>query len=314
MKTTPLLRLTYNTLLYLFNRSHKNELNLKPEIGIGSVQIFKVEKGLQVMVWDCLFFSDIEVQNHSLHGNECNDYHLAYFVEPQGLEAISATQSFQKVTIWNTCFVTAAADYKISVVPMINYRCVSIHFSAQWLHDVLLSNCSLKVLKENIGVLKNIALFQNMKQDERTVLENILNSSRQQQLRLLNIKAVALKLTCDFLYTLKTEQPFHGRTGMHGIIDEVELYLCAHVTKKFAGTKALAEQFSISESTLKRQFKKKFGVTISAYLTKKKMQFAREQMQQKGISVTEASRMVAYQSAQSFKELYEKHYNNIRLN
>jgi AraC-like DNA-binding protein len=89
----------------------------------------------------------------------------------------------------------------------------------------------------------------------------------------------------------------------------VEKWLCEHVTKEFPGTKVLAQQFTVSESTLKRHFRKKFGMTISAYVTSKKMQYAKGLVSEQGLPFAEAARLIGYRSVQSFKEAFANYHN-----
>jgi two-component system response regulator YesN len=94
----------------------------------------------------------------------------------------------------------------------------------------------------------------------------------------------------------------------NSVICEVEQYLNSHIKGKLPVLKALAQKFSISESTLKRQFKKRLGVNISNYFINKKMEYAKQIMRENSIGVTDAAHIVGYTSVHNFITMFKKHY------
>jgi AraC-like DNA-binding protein len=242
--------------------------------------------------------------------NNRNFFTLAYFLEPQSPSVSDNPEKAQKVVPQNNLFVSSASSFCLSLRSETRYRCVSISFSRRWLLDVLQTNDTLQHLNEAVGEPGKLEVYQSIIPKERTILEDLfLSATNEQRFRSFYIKTVALQLVCDFLHRLKDEQSFMKMNSPQATPDEVEQWLCEHVTKEFPGTKVLAQQFTVSESTLKRHFKKKFGMTISAYLTGKKMQYAKELVAEQGLPFAEASRLVGYRSVQSFKEAFTNFHN-----
>jgi AraC-like DNA-binding protein len=186
---------------------------------------------------------------------------------------------------------------------------VSVSFSGNWLLNVLQTNHTLQDLQDKIGRLQKLEVVQKMTPEEREIVKELFLENRQQHFRSFYIKAAVLKLVCDFLHRLRNEQPFLAKSGISATLEEVEQYLNEHITKEFTGTKVLAEQFSVSESTLKRHFQKKYGVTIAAYITSKKMQTAKSLVDEQGIKIADAALMLGYRSIQNFKEIFTKYHH-----
>jgi AraC-like DNA-binding protein len=312
MKQVSRSSVSFDKLSSLFTRISDNRLLLHTHVGEGSIQYFKPEEGLQVNVWNCLFSEGIELYNSGRLENKQRFFTLAYIPDRNGLDFFHKSSLFEKTIPWNSLFfVSTVSDFKIAIAPATRYRCITVSFSGDWLLRVLQTN---HTLQDTISRIEKLETLQNITQEEKKVLEELFHGVvPQQYITSFHIKTAVLKLMCDFLYRIKGEQPPEENSGIHGTLDKVEQYLNQHITKEFAGTRALAEQFSVSESTLKRHFRKKYGVTISAYITSKKMQYARGLVGEKGMTMAEASRMVGYRSVQNFKEVFSKHFKSMPM-
>ncbi len=308
MKPATLPKLSLNKISNLFTGTADSGLLLDTSTGDGFIQSFKLEKGLRVNILDCSFFEGIELYNKEGEDKEQQPcFTLAYFPDRNGRELITDANRFQKPAFWNSVFFSAASDFRIAIEPATRCRCVSVSFSRDWLLNVLQTNHTLHDLKEKVSRMEKLKVMQSMTPEERELLEELFLGPKQQHFRSFYIKAAVLKLVCDFLQSFRNEQAFLVNTGLHVKFHNIEQYINEHITKAFAGTKVLAEEFSVSESTLKRHFRKKFGISVYAYITFKKMQYAKDLIHQQGITIAEASHMVGYQSVQNFKDQFRKH-------
>jgi AraC-like DNA-binding protein len=71
---------------------------------------------------------------------------------------------------------------------------------------------------------------------------------------------------------------------LNSVINLAEEHLISNLTGPLPNLKELATRLSISESTLKRHFKNKFGVNMSSYFNLRKLEFARQLMQEKNVA------------------------------
>lgn len=310
MKFTHLQKLHLDELTCLFIQTSGNRLLLQPSEGDGSAEIFRPETGLQVSIWTCRFFDGVELYKPALPDEVSNDFTIAYFLGPQNPGFPDTHGNFQRGVPRNCVFFSAASGFGMSLAPMALCRCVSISFSRKWLLNVLQTNNTLYQLGEQIIKTGKFEAFRRMTPEERSTLEELIQGAEKNHFRAFYTKAVALQVVGDFLFRLKEEQLFLSRNALQNTLKEVRQWLCEHITKEFSGTRALAKKFSISESTLKRHFRKKFGVTISAYITSKKMQYANSLVGEQGMTIAQASRITGYRSVQNFKKVFNSYVDN----
>ena len=88
----------------------------------------------------------------------------------------------------------------------------------------------------------------------------------------------------------------------------VEKILDEYVDKNLPSIKAIAKQVALSESTLKRNFKKVYGISVYELYLKKKMQLARQMLDQQPISVKEVAYMLGYEKTSNFITIFKKFY------
>ena len=116
-------------------------------------------------------------------------------------------------------------------------------------------------------------LFELMTSSEKQEVKELLDRSSSNSLGTFYVKTAVLKIICEFFNKMKGQDLLKAHSmPVHALMCEVEKYLIRQSAGKLPNLKELGKRFSISESTLKRHFKKRFGVTISTYFTEKKMQ------------------------------------------
>ncbi len=107
----------------------------------------------------------------------------------------------------------------------------------------------------------------------------------------------------------------HNHKRMHVIenrimhaekIIEAESILMEHLTKDLPRLSVIAQRVALSESTLKRYFKVMFGRSVYDYYLEKKMQVARNILQEDCLSVNEVADMVGYEKVSNFIKVFKK--------
>jgi AraC-like DNA-binding protein len=96
---------------------------------------------------------------------------------------------------------------------------------------------------------------------------------------------------------------------LHAKMLAVEKILDEYLDKNLPSIKAIAKQVALSESTLKRNFKKVYGISIYEFYLKKKMQLARHLLDQQPISVKEVAYMLGYEKTSNFITMFKKYYD-----
>lgn len=251
-----------------------------------------------------------------MHGKkfefENSYFTLAFFLNIKGLQFADNGNFLQQNIIWDTVFISAVSDYKIHIAARARVHGLSISFSKRWLNNNLFEeNIAFKNLKEKINTTDSFSLLDSMNSSEKKLIQELLETSWKKYLGSFYIKSAVLKIICDFFYKLKEKQTF----GMNALspytsIAEVEKYLCDHLLCPLPNLKDLAYKFSISESTLKRHFKKRYGVNMSTYYIQKKMEYAMHLLYEKGLNITETASVMGYSNVNHFNTIFNKYYES----
>ena len=302
-------KVSFNELISLFVKQSEDTFVLDPAIGEGYVQIFDLEKGLQARFWDCCFKNETEIYNDGSSENEKIYFTLAFFLNMQGLEFTNSNPFSQGNIIWDTAFITPACTYKINIAPEVKAHCLNISFSKRWLtNNILGSNEAFNTLKEELEMPELFPLLHAMSGEEKSLILELFDSSWKKSFGSFYIKSSILNIISDFFYSIKERETFSTNSRcLTATIAEVEKYICNNLTGSLPNLKSLAHTFSISESTLKRHFKKIYGVTISTYFTQKKMEYARLLIHGKKMNICEVAAIVGYKNVSHFVSLLKKH-------
>lgn len=138
----------------------------------------------------------------------------------------------------------------------------------------------------------------------------LLHNPYSDGLRLLYAEARALELLCELLSEL-------GDSAARGTANaadrdlrrlDVARRILATQFRPLPRTFDVARAVGLSESKLKREFKRRFGVTVFDYGLECRMRHARELLLTKGVSVSEVADAVGYQHHTSFTAAFRGFY------
>ena len=90
----------------------------------------------------------------------------------------------------------------------------------------------------------------------------------------------------------------------------IEKILEQHLYNNLPSISSIAKQVVLSESTLKRNFKQVYGVSIYEFYLQKKMQLARQMFDEKPIAVKEVGYMLGYETTSNFIKAFKKYYES----
>ncbi|TDH24015.1 AraC family transcriptional regulator [Segetibacter sp. 3557_3] len=297
--------IAFGELIRFFIKSSETTYVLDPFLGSGNVKVFKLEHGLYVRLWDCSFDHAIELVNEEFFDVRKQYYTLAFFLDLAGVKFAHHGTYAGENKIWDTALIPADSDYKIAMDARAKVNCFSVSFSKKWL-DANNINLSSKP-GENQHTSKLFpATLQSMTVAEKKLLSEIATSSFNNPLGSFYLRSAVLKIVCDFFYKIRLTEPANGLSQSITISD-VERHLCSDLSAALPNLKALAEKFSRSEVTLKRHFRKKFGVNMSNYFINKKMEYARKLLGEGGKTIAEVANIVGYKNVHHFESMLKKH-------
>jgi AraC-like DNA-binding protein len=293
----------------LFESGPERFLRSKPCSGSGGIQVFNLEKGLQVLLCDCMFNKALEMQGSARPENKEPYFTLAFFTEVQRLQfGCNNDTLLEKNSIWDTAFIPSGSGFRMYVPPRTRVHCLSINFSRKWLHHNIPERREDSMnLIGKLQAAESFPLLEYMSACEKKLVLELLGSS-ENAFGSFYIKSCVLKLISDFFIKVKERGDVSfGANPIDSLLAEAEKELCDHVTGKMPTLENIASKYRLSSSTLKRHFTKKFGVNLFRYFISKKMEYARRLINEENVNALDAARLVGYKNMSHFLAMYNKH-------
>ncbi len=185
---------------------------------------------------------------------------------------------------------------------------VSIQLTEEWL-----KNNVKELTAEKIEILKQKSdMVDFITAKHRKILLALLNDTGQTYLPELFIKSRVLKLTEEFLnnlcrHGLKSMPEFANHKDFNALVN-VENLITKESTKEFPSIETLAKAAYMSESKLKKLFKKAYGMAIYQYYQKNRMHKAKELLNSRKHSISQVGLMLGYQNMSNFSAAFKKEF------
>jgi AraC-like DNA-binding protein len=306
-KNLPILRKPFDHLLGCLISISDKDFVLNPSIGEGRAQRFGLEEGLEAWVLDCSLKRGIEIEKYLIKTNHETCFTVTYFLQVYDTKLSIGRDNCQIEIHQDRLLLSQLQDESVWLAPMSRLRCLCISFSKSWLSNIAKDNPKLHKIYESICATENILISDAMTSAEKEQICELFNLSKQKQFGTFYVRTAVLKIMIDFLRNLGAERFTKINTTIRGTIDEIKNYLRKHITGGIPDLKALATEFCLSESTLKRHFKKHTGLTMSAFFIQSKMEYAQQLISKQGTTVAETAGLVGYRSVHKFVRMYKKH-------
>src|SRR5215218_8206581 len=254
--------ISFEKLMNFFTEKGNNLFILRPEIGIGTLSVFNLENGLRARVWNCEF--NKEVQMHNCNRHEKPYFNLAFFSKCDNLQLASGHKHFKGVPVWDTVFISSSTIFSINLNPVARVQCVGISFSSEWIVNNLLNTSeAFRYFEKKLKALNAGLLLGSMTVEDKKRVADLVIGCSKKQLELFHIKSAVLKITSDFFKKVQSEELVSLQNCAEQHILDIRKFFLANDNGFKPDIKTLAAHFAVSESTIKRYFKKQYGTTLS---------------------------------------------------
>src|SRR5215218_2369063 len=293
-------KIRFNELATCFINDEEKKLVLKPQVGNGSLHIVNLEHGLQARLWDCRFNKSMELSNDM--GTNNPYFNLAFFSKSEGLQLANENKVYNERPTWDTVLISSTTNFKIFVKPAARVQCLSISFSKRWLNDNFLNTAKMVCkFKKILAIVQSCSLMQFMTIAEKKRIVDLIASTPKKFGGSFFVKSAILKIVSDFFLKIQTQKiPGPNNCPKQKTLADIKDLVEAQIREGSLNVKKLAHQFCKSESTLKRHFKKVYGINIAGYFTLKKMEYAKQLMQDDKRTPQEAASLLGYQNVNYF--------------
>jgi len=191
-------------------------------------------------------------------------------------------------------------------------RKVNIQIQPQWLKDCGIDR---KDKAKPVGCfLKQHRAYKSWKPSARTVAlaEQILNPPILQPIvKDLYLESRAIELAAEALQALSGDLQCPAMagaaTGDVGRAQAIRTYLEDHLGENLT-LPAIAGEAGMGVSTLQRLFKDVYGKTVVEFVRQRKLENAREAIEKKGLTVSEAAYLAGYNNPANFATAFKREF------
>lgn len=149
------------------------------------------------------------------------------------------------------------------------------------------------------------ALERAMSKGETVLIQTLFETFKGKAYAL-EVKAHVYHLV-SFLYRQVSIMAYRNASSTYGLMMmKVEKRITASLYTSMPPMEELARECFISVSTLKRQFKEVFGLSIYDYYLTKKMELARQLLQQGKLTANAVAFQLSYESISHFTSIFKK--------
>ncbi|MFN2457838.1 MAG: helix-turn-helix domain-containing protein [Chitinophagaceae bacterium] len=288
-----------------------NTLHFSTEREEGFISKRNLEEGLIFRFWNLKLLKKDILKKLPNIGNDKNFY-IIYLLIPEIFLLKTKQQKVRIDSFRNVVFFSNLAEIDFETVTNYPFQVIEISITGSWLLkqfkdadaklkkmlQQLLSNDAATVLVESTGVKE----YKVLHEIQTAVMEG-RDDSLFLRGRLLQV--IALFFNKILNRDLTDHADAHIRYNQ---IMQVEAMLMAHLKKDLPNLEVIARRTSLSISTMMRHFKHMYGKSIYEYYLDKKMELAKRLLLENPVSVNEASKMLGYEKASHFVEVFSKHH------
>lgn len=280
------------------------------EIGDGYAKARNIEPGFSYRIANYTLNADVEYQRTPTENFQLILYFYQLEFEDQVYCKIDDTRFESNEKTYSVALLTSSLTKQTVVFKKgTKVKGLAVQMDEAWLAANIKD---FAVYRNEIPRQKSfVADFISAKQ--RKIIDDIFNGSANSPLTELYIKSRVLRLTEQFLTALcrrglTTVPEFTNQKDFQSLL-KIENILLQHYTGSFPSIESLAKTALMSESKLKKLFKKAFGLAPYEYYQKNRMHRAKEMLRTRNHSVTQVGSMLGYQNMSNFSAAFKKEFN-----
>ncbi|MEO5562734.1 MAG: AraC family transcriptional regulator [Chitinophagaceae bacterium] len=304
---------SFEKLGLLFDSSvENNTIIISEKKGQGILKKFHSDQGLCITTWNMQLRHPLYLERIAKPDAE-KTFSLFYvFTDDNFIISGSNKTSGNDRVLKNMILVCGETNLRFAITPMKPVKVIEIHISKDWMASANAFNNLSSYSFYNILMNKTPVLFSGVASlNAHHSLSNAYAhiNTNHPDASYISTKTISL-LSDIFMNVAKRHETNHHKNDL--IMEEkiilLEKIIDAHLDKNLPPINVIAKQLALSESTLKRNFKLLCGSTIYEYYLKKKMQKARELMDENPVTVKEVAYKLGYEKVSNFITMFKKYY------
>ena len=292
----------------------KDIVQLTGGLAKGMVKKREVQPGCCLRSWNLIF-------NHPVELHKCGDdpdskrFTIVYVLTPGScrLKSIAGHEQFSQIETRNTLMAANDVALKFDIVSHRAVQVIEISATSFWLAQQFqkvglpLENFLDRVSEKSNPLILNYTCPPPVINRVNMLFDHLMSVEEDYA----QADQLAISLILDFLHKMLNNQVprVAGNHDSHFLkVMEAEAILQAHLQQNLPSVYDIAQQVSLSESTLKRHFKMIFGKSLYEYYLEKKMNLAKVMLLEKPLTVYQAASMLGYEKVSNFIGIFKKHH------
>ncbi|MGC4039019.1 MAG: helix-turn-helix transcriptional regulator [Chitinophagaceae bacterium] len=280
----------------------------------GDVLLSEFEAGCYVRAWNFTLKENTRFRIRALPNPDLHLLMINYLMMPESfiIETNGGwPEKMKKVNeLHSIVFSNNNNDFSFIVKAGQKAKALDICFTEQWLfqqfpHEI---NKQLEAAL-TVNTHRKPLLVQAFSINDHRVVNEILEKVTSKSLHSIFLKSRVLTLLSElmdnFITKDKKTEVVRNSANADAIIG-VEKKIGSLLHEKFPKLKDLAKEFSLSESTLKRQFKNVFGKGVYEYYLEKKMELAKKMIVEKNMTTSQVAYSLGYEKASPFIKIFKR--------
>lgn len=291
---------------------HDNVMYFDEKTGKGHLLITELEKDFFIRTWDYTLKADTKFRIKAVDHNYPPLFMINYLLMPESYLISPGNEWQEKIKrvskLNNIILSSNHSEFSFIVKKGQRAKALDICFSFEWLLKQFPDGKNEEVRtafskKEN----HKPVFFETFSINDYNVVNEIMVKVFNDDWDIIFLKLKVLTLINELLNTVlsqnkKTVVPYAP------VMIEVEKKLNLVLHEKLPNLKAIAKEFSMSESTLKRQFRQVYGKAIYEYYLFKKMELAKKMLSEKSMTISQVAYSLGYEKASPFIRMFKKQY------
>lgn len=278
----------------------------------GTVQKQHIDAGLSMRVWNLNFAQGIKLNKmpEPLH----SQFFLLFILTPESisLESVDQHLQYNNYRERHALLIPDNVPVQFNIKAHMPVQIIELNISVWWLKDLLMGTNAQNSVEElwSDPEFKTVYTDTGSWQINKLASE-LFNRAHEAGASPAGIKPLTITLITSFIdktFSLRNGDAPRVKDIYHGKMQEAEQILMQHLKDKLPNLAQIARQLAISESTLKRHFKVVYGKSIYGYYLARKMELARQLMEEHPSSVNEMADMLGYEKVSYFIEIFKKYH------
>ncbi len=291
-------------------------LQLSPEVGVGYFKVVELPNGLQALLSDINYHTDIVFKRERsdeyfciLHFNDAELSDPLHFIR-NGKQLVDKNARRAGVTL-----SSSTNDMSFTIKANTKAKSINILLPGRWINDNLNRYNELQVLSRYNAMRNTIIHPEPFDAQNRILFDEVFQTADANPLQGMIVKNRILFLLEHFLSKIyrkmqedPSQLPRKVKPADMGKLMEIESLLVRDFSTAPPTIASLAEKSGMSLSKLKSAFKRVYGTGIYEYYQKNRMQKARSMLLTGQYNVKEVGTQLGYSNLSNFSLAFKKEF------